>query len=819
MPQDNQVTLEQALDLARRQHQAGNLVLADRTYRDILRAVPDHYPAVHYLGIVLYQRGNLPEALGLLTRAVKIAPKDAHCWSNYAAMLAESGRADDAMKAWRRALKLNPALADAYSSMGNVEWTRGRIKQAEELCRKAIAIDPRHTDALLNLGNALASQRKFEDAIKCWRKAVKINPRFSKAWNNWGNALRDMGRVAESAEKCAKALECDPQNPQALNNYANALRDMGRADEAEAYYRRAVAADPSYAEAHNNLAINLIELSRFEEAATAARYAVSFNPRHAGAYGNLSVALRELGQLHDAEAAAQKSVILRPDDAEGYLDLCDVLLMADRYDEAEAAMDTAIRLAPNEPRVHLKLSSVLERLLRGDESIAAIEKAIALAPENPVTWQRLANALFMANETDRALAAVDKSLALKPDFPAGLATKANILQSLGRTKESERLVRRGLKLSPRNAFLYYSLSQVKNFAAGDADFKIMRDLAATVGRQGQQAATALHFALFKAYNDIGDDKAAFAHLKTGNDLRRRMIPYDERVAGQYYKNIRKTYTKAFLKTLAGKGYTSDVPVFIVGMPRSGTTLTEQIIAAHPLAFGAGELHDLSVVEKMFDRVTPENARKMGKAYVDRIRRHDKSGKAVRITDKMPGNFMRLGEILSILPHARIIHCRRGAVDTLLSCYKQNFARGQYWSYDLAELAQQYRWYLDMMDHWRKVLPEGSFLEFDYEDTVTDFEAQARRLIDFIGLPWHPACLSPHKQKRAILTASKMQVIRPVYTTSVKGWQKYGKDLKPLLDALKALDIPLENTKSVTKKAGAAKRKAPAKTTAKKKRKK
>jgi tetratricopeptide (TPR) repeat protein len=809
MPPDNQVTLDQALELARRHHQSGNLVLADRTYRDILNAVPGHYPTVHYLGIVLYQRGNLPEALSLLERAVKIAPKDAQCWSNYAAMLSESHRVDEAIKAWNKAIRLDPTLASAYSSMGNIEWQRGHFKRAEELCRKAIALEPRHTDALLNLGNALASQKKHAEAIKFWQKAVKINPRFSKAWNNWGNALRDLGRIRESYEKCEKALECDPQNPQALNNFANALRDLGRPEEAEAYYRRAVAADPAYADAHNNLAINLIELSRFEDAVTAARYAVSFNPRHAGAYGNLSVALRELGFLHDAESAAQRAVALRPDDPEGYLDLCDALLMSDRFDEAEAAMERAIKLAPNEPRVHLKLGGVLERLLRHDDAIAAIEKAIKLAPENPVVWQRFSTALFMAGDTTRALEAIDKALALKPDFAAGLASKANILQSLGRTKESEKLVRQGLKLNPRNPYLYYSLAQVKKFTSGDADFAAMRALAPTVDKQGFQSAAALHFALFHAYEDTGDARNAFMHLKTANDMRRRATPYDEKIAGQYYKNIRRFYTKSFLKTLAGKGYKSDVPVFIVGMPRSGTTLTEQIIAAHPHAFGAGELHDLSVVEKMFDRPTPENSRKMGKAYVDRIRRHDKDGRALRITDKMPGNFMRIGEILSILPDAKIIHCRRGAVDTLLSCYKQNFARGQYWSYDLTELAQQYRWYLDTMDHWRKVLPPGSFLEIDYEETVGDFENQARRIVDFIGLEWHPACLSPHKQKRAILTASKMQVIKPVYTSSVKGWKKYEKELKPLLSALKALDIPPEFTKSVTKKPVTAKKKAPA----------
>lgn len=803
---DTKVTLEQALELARRHHQAGNLVLADRTYRDILQAVPDHYPAVHFLGIVLYQRGNLPEALGLLEKAVRIAPKDAHLWSNYAAMLSESGRVDEAMKAWDKALRLNPRLADAYSNKGNVEWQRGRFRQAEELCRKALAIEPKHLDALLNLGNALAAQKKYADAIKQWQKAVKIEPQFSKAWNNWGNALRDMGRIAESEEKCRTALQCDPQNPQALNNLANALRDRGKPEEAEPYYRAATQADPAYADAHNNLATCLIDLARYAEAVTAARYAVTFRPDHAPAYGNLSIALRELGHLPEAEAAAQRAVALAPEKPEGYLDLCDVLLMADRFDEAEAAMDEAIKRAPDNPAAYVKLASVLERMLRIDDALAAMEKALALAPENPATWQRLGGLFFIAGRTTEALEALDKALSLKPAFPAALASKANVLQSLGKTKESERVTRQGLRLSDRNPFLYYSLAQVKTFKPGDADMKKMIALADGIDMQGHVAATALHFALFKAYEDIGDYKKAFEHLKRGNDMRRRMVPYDTALNAAYYKNLRRTWTKTLVKKLAGKGYKSDVPVFIVGMPRSGTTLTEQILSAHPSVYGAGELHDLSLVEKEFGKPDETSVRKMGKAYVDRIKKHDPSGKALRITDKMPGNYMRLGEILSILPQAKIIHCRRNAIDTLLSCYKQNFARGQYWSYDMDDLAHQYRWYLDMMDHWRKVLPAGSFLEIDYEDTVGDFENQARRLVDFIGLPWDKACLSPHKQKRAVLTASKMQVIKPVYTTAVKGWKRYEKPLKPLVSALRDLDIKPENKKTVTKARPAAKKK-------------
>jgi hypothetical protein len=294
----------------------------------------------------------------------------------------------------------------------------------------------------------------------------------------------------------------------------------------------------------------------------------------------------------------------------------------------------------------------------------------------------------------------------------------------------------------------------------------------------------LYFALSKAYEDIGDHKQSFAYLKMGNDAKRRTISYSTPLSREGYGQIKAAYTKDAIKSFEGLGYDSDIPVFIIGMPRSGTTLTEQIISSHPSVYGAGELVELSLTERQMGLLTTENAHEFGKTYVDMIKRLDPTGNAKRITDKMPGNYARLGEIVCTMPNAKIIHCRRDPIDTCLSCYKQLFARGQYWSYNLEELADQYKMYEDIMAHWRTVLP-GRFIEVDYEETVNNLEGVARRLIDYIELPWDEACLKPHEQKRAVLTASKMQVIKPVYTSSVQSWKKYEDELQPLIERLRA----------------------------------
>jgi len=253
-----------------------------------------------------------------------------------------------------------------------------------------------------------------------------------------------------------------------------------------------------------------------------------------------------------------------------------------------------------------------------------------------------------------------------------------------------------------------------------------------------------------------------------------------------FERTKEKYTREYIDSFKGKGCDSSSPIIIVGMPRSGTTLTEQIISSHPSVFGAGELTYLNIIAADMEPMTMDNCAEIGQTYVDMTRKIDKdAAKAEKITDKMPGNYMRLGQIVASLPNAKIIHCRRNPIDTTLSCYKQLFSRGHYWSYNQEEMVEHYMLYNDMMQHWRDTVPD-KFLEINYEDTVNDFENQARMLIDYVGLEWNDACLTPHKTKRSVLTASKGQVRKPIYKTSVEAWRRYEDELKVLVDGLSPL---------------------------------
>lgn len=811
-PQEQEVTLEDALKLALRHMHIGNYRVAELTLKDILKSIPDHAPSKFYLGMAYYHMGNVNEAIDHLHEAVNSDEATADWFSNYGVILNESRRQKKAIEMFDRALKLEPKNAVVLWNKCYALWLMEDYKESEKAGRKAVKVAPDSPEAWLNLGAAIIKLGNKEEAAKCWEKALELRPDFAFAWNNLGNVLRDMGRLKESEEKCLKALEIDPNYVEALNNLGNVYLDQRKNDEAEKWYRRAIANKPDYAEAHNNLCVALMNQSRYDEAVMHGRYAVSFKPDYADAYINLSDCLRNLGHIDDARKAIEQAVILRPESAEVHMDLADVLLMQDKYGDAEVELKKVEGMIPDSPRTYIKLSNVQERANKIEEALTTVDKAVEMNPEMPEAYMRKGHIYHIANRISEAEENYKKALSLVPKSPGVLLALADLYLTKGNLKKAEEYALRARKLSSDMPGLYHILAHIKKYKKGDPDFKKMLELEKIIESSGVEQASILNYALFEAYEDIGEYKKAFAHLKKANDYKRITIPYDHQQQKLAFDQTKETYTGKYIKSLEGKGCKSKVPIFILGMPRSGTTLTEQIISSHPDVFGAGELQITSMLEREVGLLNEDNCKRMGEFYVKQLKKLDPTKKAKHITDKMPGNYASIGLLVSILPNAKIIHCRRDPIDNCLSCYKQNFARGQYWSYNLEELAAHYKLYDDLMDHWRKVLP-GRFLEVQYEETVNNFEEQARKLIDYIGLPWHKACLEPHKQKRAVLTASKTQVIQPVYKTSVKAWKRYEKQLKPLIDGLKEPESQAAKPPQKKSTAGkkASQKKAPAKT--------
>jgi hypothetical protein len=382
---------------------------------------------------------------------------------------------------------------------------------------------------------------------------------------------------------------------------------------------------------------------------------------------------------------------------------------------------------------------------------------------------------------------------LAPDFADAYYNMAIAMTEIGDMSQASRAIEKAILLAPRRGSFYRVLAE--SGEVSDLQARRMEDLAQDMGMLPASEQMELHFALGKLYGDRTQQERSFRHLLAGNRTKRDSIAYDEVGTLSLFDRISSIFTAELLARGPETGVPSPLPVFIVGMPRSGTTLVEQILASHPQIFGAGELQDMQrLVDGLnpvggisaFPEIVPvlprETSRQLGASYLAGLRARDPA--ATRILDKMPANFQRIGLIHLILPEARIIHVRRDPLDTCLACFSKLFASSQPYAYDLGELGRYYRAYEELMTHWRHVLPPGVMLEVRYEDVVADLEGQARRILSHCDMPWDDRCLDFHQTRRLVRTASAAQVRQPLYTSSVGRWHGYADLARPLLDALK-----------------------------------
>ena len=461
-----------------------------------------------------------------------------------------------------------------------------------------------------------------------------------------------------------------------------------------------------------------------------------------------------------------------------------------RGDLAEAAR-LYRRLLQADPRAFDVLHNLGHVLVQQDQAAEAVglfERALALRPDAASTHNMLASALRRLERHEQAIAHHRQALALRPDYPQAHHDLGRLLVGLGRADEARQAIESALAQAPRRGEYFRSLSEVVRFEAGDPSLARMEALLGEAASLPLVDQLGLHFALGKAYADIGQPARSFERYQAGCSLARRRLTYDEPASLAMYDEMATLITPQLLQAKAGLGYGAAAPIFILGMPRSGSTLIEQILAGHPDVAAGGEL---AVFRDAAQAALghPSNVRSMdgtglsalGARYAQTVRAL--RPRAARITDKMPGNFLFLGLIRLALPNARFIHTVRDPVDTCLSCFTTLFDSGQLYSYDLGELGRYYRRYRLLMDHWRRVLPPGVLLDVRYEDVVGDLEGQARRMLSHCGLDWDPACLDFHRRSGGVWTASAAQVRRPIYASSVGRWRPPAEVLRPLIEGL------------------------------------
>lgn len=749
--------------------------------------LPNDAEAHNNLCSALRRLGQLDQALESGRRALQLKPDFAEAHNNLGNVLLDLGQGDDAVTSYRRALQLKPQYAEAHNNLGKALLELEQLHAAVTSCRRALEIRPQYAEAYNNLGHALLGLDQLDAAADSCRRALEIKPDFAEAHNNLGNALLSLTQADAAVASYHRALEFKPDFAEAHNNLGNALLSLHHADAAVASYRRALEIKPDFAEAHNNLGNALLSLSQADDAMASYRRALEISPQYAEAYNNLGYALLGLEQLDAAVAAYRRALEIRPQYAEAYNNLGRALLGLEQLDAAIAACRRALETKPDFAEAHDNLGSAFIKLRKPDEALASCRRALEIKPDFADAHAHLSMALQLLGRADEAEAGWLRALELAPNSAPTIVLLAGLRIDQGRFAEAEELYKRALSIDPDMPDAWSGIVNGRKMTASDATWLAEAQRIVEKNLPQRQEAS-LRFAMGKYCDDVKDFDQAWSNYHRANELVKGYTPkYDAQNRSQFTDLVIRSHDREWLSGTRLNANTSTRPVFIVGMPRSGTTLAEQILASHPAVFGAGELNFWNKASAAYLSAaregqgcgqTPEELANQYLQLLETI-----SADALRVVDKLPTNFLYLGWIQASLPQARIIHMRRNPIDTCLSIYFQNLHSGHPYATDLGTLAHFYGEYRRLMEHWRSVLPAGAMLEVPYEELVEDQEAWSRKMIEFIGLDWDSRCLDFHQSDRVVFTASRWQVKQKISKSSVARWRNYEEFVAPLLPLL------------------------------------
>jgi len=641
----------------------------------------------------------------------------------------------------------------------------GDLAAAAEHYREALEAAPNHPDSLHLLGVALMQQGDLSEAAERMERAIALRADLPAYHDHLGLCMRQMGKPAEAEPHHRRALEIDANFQPACNNLAGTLLALGRPADAESFARRSLELKPGDPDTSINLGQIFLAQGRARAAVDAFQAGHRAKPGTVDTWAQMGQACQRAGFPARAEEAFRRAADLDPERAAGWMHLGGYYLAVERFDDAAEAFHQAAACGPADIR--------------------------ALANRGVALWR--------GGALEEAEAVFLDVLDQEPDDVTALLGLAAICSAQGDADDARRLYRRVLEIDPDNLDVYNNLNNDGETGLSDEDALRLADLLGRTDIADDDRAKA-GYALAGYLRRCGEHAAAFDVYATANEFRAAALS----AAGVDFSPENNTafvdsridvFTADFLAARRDFGSDDEAPVFVVGMPRSGTTLVEQILASHPKVFGAGERRDVAVMAlqrlpgliggdapypECLRQVEADHCRSVAEEYLSALR--PLAPRAARIVDKMPFNFLHLGLIALVFPKARIIHCRCDMRDVAVSCYFTNFADSHPWSTDLGHLARFINDYERLMSHWKTVLP-APVLEIDYETLVADLEGESRRMLEHVGLPWNAACLSFHETDRPVSTAARAQVRRPIYSDSVGRWRTYETWLGVLTDLL------------------------------------
>lgn len=619
---------------------------------------------------------------------------------------------------------------------------------------------PGHPGAQLVLGMAANARGDSQEAVRILAELVQAQPRSPHTWLELARAQLASGQPVAAVTSLEQAVTLQPSLPDAWLLLADARFAAGHDDAADAAYRQHVR--HSVRNPQLMAAADALARGELPDAETRLRTRLDRFPFDVAALRMLAELAARLGRNEEAIALLEQVLERAPGFDAARQNYAGLLNRGNRHSEALLEIDQLLGQSPDSPALHNMRAVVLGKLGDFEDAIATYESVLARLPEQWQVWLGYGHALKTANRSADAVAAYRRAIALNPGFGGA----------------------------------WWSLANLKTVRFDAADIEAMRS---QLARSDLDEDACLHFefALGKALEDSGDPAASFAHYTHGNALRRKQLPYDATLGRERTHRAMQTYSRDFFVARKGAGSPAQDPIFVVGMPRAGSTLIEQILASHPQVEGTMELPAIIAITRQLRQRdgNPETTSyhdvlaglghaelaALGGEYLRQVQVQRREGKPLFI-DKMPNNFAHVGLIHAILPNAKIIDARRHPLACCFSNFKQHFARGQAFSYDLADMGHYYADYVALMAHFDAVLP-GRIHRIFYEDMVADTEAQVRALLAYCGLPFDAHCLRFFENDRAVRTASSEQVRRPIYREGVDQWRQFEPWLGPLKQAL------------------------------------
>lgn len=756
-------------------HQAGNLAEAASIYHRVLELQPEHVDACFLLGTLSLQQGDLDSAAMLLKKTISLKPDHVAAFNNLGTVLQEQGFFDEAAVIYNNAIELKPDDADAHYNLGNVLRRGNKLDEAVRSYRQSIVFNP-NDEVYYNLGNVLKEQDKLDDAAECYRQVIKIRPEHAAAYNNLGTVLQEQGKLEEAVENYRNAIKLKPDNAMTHYNMGTTMQKQGRFEEAVSCYQRTLDLNPDYAEAHINLGNVLKDLGRLDEAASCYQKALELNPAYAEVHNNLGSVFKELRKLDKAVASYRQAIALNPDFAEAHNNLGAAFHEQNKPDEAETSFRQAILLDQEYPEPHTNLGTVLKEQGRIDEAVTSYNRAIALKPDFVEAHYNLGILFQEQDKIDEAIKHLKRTLKINPGYVNAIANLADLCERKNCLDDAQSYIEKGLKLVPNNPFLNLIAAKLERRQDRHQDAINRLESIENAGRFNVR----IQYLLGQLKDKIGNNSEAFEHFITGNRLHSEQFSLQNVDKNTYLREINRMieyFEQDVVSTWTANPAPEfeETPVFIIGFPRSGTTLLDQILDSHPRLQTLEEKPIISTLMYLINKLpngfpnalsnlTQEQVKQLRNRYVQTASEYLQRQSGTILIDKLPLNTSLIPLIWRIFPKAKIILSLRHPCDVCLSCFMQNFEVNEAMA-NFLTLEDTANLYVKVMGLWKRyvdILPLNYHI-VRYEDLIENFELETRKILDFLDVEWDDKVIryKDHARKRdRIATPSYYQVTNP-----------------------------------------------------------